>query len=106
MNRTILTFIAMSLLATVATAADGPSVNRGKELFTSTQLGTNGKSCAGCHPDGKGLENAAAFDEKKLVKVTNMCIEKALKGTALPDNSSDLSSLIMYQKTIGATTAK
>lgn len=106
MNQIVQAFIALSLLTTVATAADGPSIDRGKELFSSTQLGTNGKSCTTCHPNGKGLEDASAMDGKKLVKITNMCIVKALKGKALPDDSIDLSSLVMYQNSIGAAKAE
>ncbi|QEM70195.1 cytochrome C [Geobacter sp. FeAm09] len=86
-------------------AAVSPSPERGKELFNSVALGTNGKSCASCHPGGKGLEKSAASDPEKLAKVVNRCIVKALKGKALPSKSPDLASLVSYLKTIVPTTA-
>lgn len=97
-NRFLLAAFLMSV-AVVAQAADGPTLERGRELFGSTKLGTNGKSCASCHPGGRKLEWAATFDDEKLVGITNKCIEKALKGTPLDPAGTDMQSLIMYMKT-------
>lgn len=104
MKRTIPVFIALlvSTTAAIAATADGgPSVEQGRELFNSTALGTNGKSCASCHPQGKGLEGAAASGDKKLERIANLCIVQTLKGKALDSGSSELDSLVMYMKTIG-----
>ncbi len=86
-------------LAVTAQAADGPTLERGKELFESTKLGTSGKSCASCHPGGRKLEWAATYDEGKLTGIVNKCIEKALKGKPLDPAGNDMQSLIMYMKT-------
>lgn len=86
-------------LAVAAQAADGPTLERGRELFESTKLGTNGKSCASCHPGGRKLEWAATFDDGKLAGITNKCIDKALKGKPLDPAGTDMQSLIMYMKT-------
>lgn len=102
MKRTIFALIAVLVLATAAAAEEAPSAEHGKKLFNSTSLGTNGKSCASCHPDGKGLEDAADYDQETLTKLANKCIEKALKGKTLADDSPDLSSLVMYMNTLGA----
>ena len=96
------TVIMLILLATasLALADNGASLARGKELFTSPQLGTNGRSCSSCHPDGKKLEKAAAYDEADLGGIINQCITKPLKGKALDPNSSDMKSLILYLKSL------
>lgn len=106
MDRTIQVFIALFVLATVATAAGWPSIDHGKELFNSNLLGTNGRSCSTCHPDGKGLEEAADYDDKALAKIVNRCIVKSLNGKAVDAGSPDLTSLIMYLKTLGPAKVK
>ena len=100
MDRTIQAFIVMFILTAVAIAAGGPSIERGNELFNSALLGTNGKSCADCHPDGKGLEGVADYDENELAKITNQCIVKALSGKPLADGSLEMTSLVMYMNTV------
>lgn len=106
MDRTIQGFVAMFVLTTVAIAAGEPSIERGNELFKSTTLGTNGRSCAGCHTDGKGLEEVSTYDEKALAKITNQCIVKALEGKPLAAGSHDLNSLLMYLNTFGTVKTK
>lgn len=106
MQRSILTLITLFVLTTAAQAADGPTTERGKELFGSASLGTNGRSCAVCHPDGKDLQDVGDNDDKTLAKITNKCIVKALKGKALADGSADMTSLIMYMKTVGGNKSK
>jgi cytochrome c len=94
--------IILSILAaaSMAMADDGASPARGKELFTGKQLGTSGKSCNLCHPDGKGLEKAAAYDEEDLGPIINQCIKFSLKGNALDPASVEMKSLILYIKTL------
>lgn len=91
--------VTLVALASPAVAADGPSVERGKELFSSAELGTSGKSCAACHPDGKKLESAAAYDEEQLAGIVNQCIKKPLQGKVLDPGSTEMKSLIMYIRT-------
>jgi hypothetical protein len=95
----------MILCLLIATASWGlagepPSIKRGEELFRSTQLGTNGKSCATCHPGGKRLEASAAYNENELAGIINQCITNPLKGKPLAANSIDLKSLVMYIKSL------
>ena len=99
-----LTMWAVSL--SLAMAAGQPSLERGKELFNSTTLGTNGKSCASCHAGGKKLEEAAGYDQIQLEQIANQCIVKALKGNALAPGSPDLTSLVAYLKTLSSAAAK
>jgi cytochrome c peroxidase len=88
-------FLIPALSASLALAAD-PSMERGKELFNGTTLGTNGKSCATCHQEGKRLESVVTYEEGELADIVNRCIEKPLKGKAIDPASTDMKSLIMY----------
>ena len=106
MKMSMAIFIMLAVSVSLAMAAGQPSADRGKELFNSTTLGTNGKSCATCHSGGKGLEKAAAFDRSKLEKIVNQCIVKALKGKALAPGSPDLTSLVAYLKTLAPVATK
>jgi mono/diheme cytochrome c family protein len=92
--------LALVALAAPAIAVEAPSVQRGKELFTGTQLGTNGKSCAGCHANGKSLGAVGEYDDAQLSRIVNQCITNSLKGKALDPATSDLKSLVMYLKTL------
>ena len=96
--------IILCVLATafLTGAANTPSIERGRELFNSTALGTNGKSCASCHGDGSGLSGVAAIDGARLAGIVNQCIRNPLKGKGLAADSSDMKSLVMYLRTLGA----
>ena len=102
MKRAVLLFGIMAS-ASLAMAMDGASPDRGKQLFTSTQLGTSGKSCNSCHPGGKGLEKAAMYGEGELGEIINQCIINPLKGKALDPASAEMKSLIMYLKTLASS---
>lgn len=106
LRRTCFALLTVTVFAATAAAEGSSSVEQGKILFNNTALGTNGKNCSACHPDGKGLKNSAAFDEKTLEKIANQCIEKALRGKPFPSGSPELSSLVMYLKTLGPAKSK
>ena len=97
-------FFLVVAAASWGLATEQPSLKRGEELFNSTQLGTNGKSCASCHGGGKKLEEAAAYQDDELGAIINRCIAKPLKGKPLAADSTDLTSLIMYLKTFAPAT--
>jgi hypothetical protein len=99
MKRTVLLF-SMLAAASLAMAIDGVSPDKGKELFTGKKLGTNGKSCNSCHPDGKGLAKAAAHDVEELGAIINQCITNPLQGKALDPASAEMKSLILYIRTL------
>ena len=100
MKRVIICISMIASLASSAPASDSVSIDKGKELFKSTHLGTNGKSCDSCHPDGKRLTNAFEYDDVKLGEIINQCITKPLKGKALDPSSTEMKSLIMYIKNL------
>ena len=97
MKRSGLILLMPPLMATLAWAA-GPSMEMGKELFNSTKLGTNGKSCATCHRDGKKLEQAATYADGELGEIINNCIKNPLGGKGLDPSSNDMKALIMFVK--------
>jgi len=80
-------------------AASGKS---GKELFKGTALGTNGKSCESCHPNGDMLSGVGKRHEKPqaLENRANQCISGGLKGRKLDTASSDMKALAKYLRTL------
>ncbi len=76
------------------------TIEKGKALFNDPNLGTNGKSCNSCHPNGKGLERSRSNPE--LVETINGCITILLKGKALDPKSVDMQSLVLYVKSLGS----
>jgi cytochrome c553 len=98
--RPIPALLATALLATTTAAAAGPSAARGKALFESKALGTNGKTCAGCHGGGKRLDEVSVSTDAELAKYANSCIEAMLAGKPLPPGSDDLRSLVLHLRAI------
>lgn len=94
----LLSIFSVGLSFSSANAAR--DVAKGKILFNDTKLGGGmaGKSCNSCHPEGKGLEKAA--NRKDLPKVTNACIENALKGKPINPKSAEMADLIAYIKSL------
>lgn len=100
-----LKMVLFAVLATgaaicTAFAAESPSIDKGKALFNDPKLGTTGKSCNSCHPDGKGTQKAA--DKADLDRIINACITHSIKGNALDPNSTEMQSMILYIKSLGA----
>jgi len=96
----IVIILSLFAMSSMTMASDGVSISKGKELFTSKQLGTNGKSCNLCHPDGKGMEKAAVNDVGELGEIINQCIKNALKGKVLDPTSVEMKSIVMYIKSL------
>jgi cytochrome c peroxidase len=76
------------------------SLEKGKALFNDPKLGTSGKSCSTCHPDGKGLTHAG--EKSDLARIVNNCIAIPLKGKPLDPESVEMQSLLLYVKSFGA----
>ena len=90
----------LALLWTTAAAAAGVSLERGKNIFESSSLGTNGRSCSSCHQHAKGLRSVSNYDDGKLAGIVNTCIKKALEGTPMQTDSDDMKSLLLYLRSI------
>lgn len=102
-GRIILGTVAGVCLLVQPLQADVGQTDRGRELFESTNLGSTGKSCNGCHPGGKKLEWAgASYDNAKLASIVNRCIEKALKGKPLEPDGDDMKALVQHIRSFGS----
>lgn len=95
------------IAAAAALLAAGPAPKpgsdgaaRGKELFESTKLGTNGKSCATCHAGGKRFAEVAETPDGELAEYVNSCIEAMLAGKPLPAGSDDLRALVRHVRAV------
>ncbi|HAD03274.1 MAG: hypothetical protein A2005_04325 [Desulfuromonadales bacterium GWC2_61_20] len=97
----------LPLLSGILTAIPvwGLEENRGElgqRLFESTALGATGKSCASCHPGGKGLQETGSYDDGQLREMINFCIRDALKGKPLTTGSQELEALYAYVRSLAA----
>lgn len=107
MKRIAYLAICLAVLALSLTAyAAEPSVELGKKLFNDPALGTNGKTCATCHPSEKKVGELAARGTwfggkaKMLEQAINFCITGPLEGKALPEDSSEARSIAMYMNSL------
>jgi cytochrome c peroxidase len=80
-------------------AGESASAEKGKALFNDPKLGTTGKSCNTCHPDGKNIQKAAT--RRDLDRIVNACITNSIKGKALDPQSVEMQSLILYIRSLG-----
>ncbi len=97
---TVVLVLAATLeVGIVFAASQEATVEKGKTLFNDPKLGTNGKSCNTCHPNGKGLEKAGVKSD--LESTINGCITIPLKGKALDPKSVEMQSLVLYIKSLG-----
>ena len=109
MNKKMLVILASIALiggiAIVYTAND----DRGKMLFEDPSLGggTTGKSCAKCHPGGRGIAKGVFTRERFIIlgiskssieEVVNVCIERALGGKAIDPEGQDMKDIVAYMK--------
>jgi len=124
-RKTVILFLSVLcvvfILAACQTATEKPSaqaepsaaggmVAKGKTLFEDTKLGggTSGKSCASCHPGGKGLEGIGDKKEYRamgktyatLESITNYFIVTAQLGKALDPQSEEMQALVAYMKSL------
>jgi cytochrome c peroxidase len=93
---TLVTVVGISFVF----AAVGASIDKGKALFNDPKLGTTGKSCNTCHPDGQNIQRAGT--KSGLDSIINGCITHSIKGKALDPQSIEMQSLILYIKSLDA----
>jgi len=86
--------------------AHAGDISKGKSLFNSTKLGTNGKSCNSCHADGGSIDGTKSSysilgsEQSNIEDAANFCIEMALSGKALEKNSDKMKDLAAYLSTL------
>jgi hypothetical protein len=103
MKPSILLTMAL-ILANVlpARAVEVVPPDMGRALFESTQLGKSGRSCAGCHPDGKGLDKVGDFSDAELKDIINACVRDALQGSLFAGDSQELAALLQHVRSFQA----
>ena len=97
MNNFILCTLGILLITTTpAYATEAPTIDLGKTLFESVELGTKGRSCAGCHPQGKGLDMVGDFNDIELKDIINACLRDALGAGLISAQSQEMEALLSY----------
>ena len=98
----IILFSALILILFVSPAltTEIPTLALGEKLFNASSLGTNGNSCASCHPGGQGLEEIDAYDDGMLKEMVNFCIRDALKGRMMDLESTEIESFLLYLRSL------
>lgn len=111
-----ITIVAMTVLAMTATADEFTQqdltrweneymsvVKQGRQVFTDPNLGTNGVSCAQCHPNAANThpETYPKFQQQlgrvvPIWEMINWCIRNPLEGENLAANDSRLVALQAY----------
>lgn len=95
--------------AELASLPDSLLILAGKQLFHSPALGSANKSCASCHIEGENLKGVAdsypkfsdlAAREVTLIEMNNICIEGALKGKPLDQESDAARALAAYIRSL------
>jgi cytochrome c len=78
-------------------------VKRGRELWTSPDLGTNGVACAQCHPNAANThpETYPKFQQQlgrvvALREMINWCIQQPLEGQPLGLDDPDMIAMEAY----------
>ncbi|NTU96662.1 MAG: cytochrome C [Chlorobiaceae bacterium] len=81
-------------------AEEAPSVEKGRQLFNSTEFAgaVSGKSCSSCHPGGSGLQ--FAWQNPYLAAQVNNCILGPLRGKPLDEESSGMQSMLLYIRSL------
>jgi cytochrome c553 len=81
---------------------------KGKTLFSDPGAFGGKRACSACHPDGGGLEDAAAKKvfhiaggvQKSLEEAVNTCIVNASMGKAIDIKSDRMKDIVAYIKSL------
>ena len=98
MNKLNLLLGILLMTAFPAFAIETPSLALGKTLFESVKLGTKDRSCATCHPHGKGLVMVGDFNDTELKDIINACLRDALGGQLISLESQEMNALVSYAR--------
>lgn len=76
---------------------------KGRDLWTSGALGTNGVACAQCHPNAANThaETYPKFQKQlgkvaQLFDMVNWCIRNPLEGKELAPDSDKMTAIVSY----------
>lgn len=99
MHKLILAFTLILASALSAVAIEAPSTSLGKTLFEAGDLGPKGRSCAACHPQGKGLDKVGDFTDLELKDIINACLRDAIGTEMISADSQEMNALLAYVRT-------
>ena len=97
---------ALFVTALSAGTAHSGDIGNGKALFNDVNLGTNGKSCNSCHAGGMNIDGSKetfsilGSEQESVKDAVNFCIEMALSGKPLGQDSEKMNDMVSYLKTL------
>jgi cytochrome c peroxidase len=96
MNKSIIVLGILLITQLCAHATEAPTIELGKTLFESTDLGTKGRACVTCHAEGKGLDKVGDFNDTELKDIINACLRDAIAGKMISPESQEMEALLAY----------
>lgn len=96
MNKSIIVLAILLITALCAHATEAPTMEFGKTLFESTELGTRGRACVTCHAQGKGLSLVGDFNDTELKDIINACLRDAMGAKLISTESQEMEALLVY----------
>jgi mono/diheme cytochrome c family protein len=102
-NKILLLAVALTGITLSVAVAAGDAA-RGKVLFDNPSFAHAVRACSDCHPDGRGLENAAdrkvfhigGGTQRSLEEAVNACIVNAAGGKAIAPTSAEMEDIVAY----------
>jgi cytochrome c553 len=97
--------------AMLSTALAAGNAAKGKALFNNPTFAHGVRACSHCHPDGRGLENAAdrkvfhisGQTQRSLEEAVNFCIVNATGGKAIDPKSAEMQDIGAYIRSLKET---
>jgi len=96
MNKSIVILGILLITGACVHATEAPTLNLGKALFESTELGTKGRGCVTCHAQGKGLELIGDFNDTELKDIINACLRDAVGAKMISPEAQEMEALLGY----------
>ncbi len=105
----LLSIAATGIMLSTVLAAGNPA--KGKVLFNDPKFANAVRACSDCHPNGRGLENAAGSKvfhiaggtQRSLEEAVNVCIVYAAGGQAIDPKSVAMEDIVAYIKSLKGT---
>ena len=88
MNKSIIVLAILLITGLGAHATEAPTMDLGKTLFESIELGSKGRACVTCHAQGKGLDLVGDFNfcvyqiSSRVGRGWGACLETIIESVA------------------------
>ena len=96
MKKSIVAISLLLMTGVCAYATESPTLDLGRTLFESTDLGTKGRGCVTCHAQGKGLEMIGDFNDMELKDIINACLRDAVGAKMISPEAQEMDALLSY----------